>query len=52
MSKKWTKEEAISYLSANGAGIKGKYITFPNGLNGLKSCSAIDYLTNHCGYVC
>jgi len=51
MSKKWTKEEALSYLNANGAGIKGRVITFSNGLNGLIACSAVDYLVNYCDYI-
>ena len=51
MSKKWSKEEAISYLNVNGVGVNEKVITSPSGLKGLKSCSAVDYLVNHCGYV-
>ncbi len=49
--RKWTQETAVSYLSATGAEVRGKVITFSKGLKGLTSCSAVDYLVGHCGYI-
>lgn len=46
----WTEQKALSILKGNGAIIKDKLITAPKGFNGLKACSAFDYLVNHCGY--
>lgn len=49
--KKWTETSAISTLNKNGAEVRNKVIIGGNGLKGLTSCSALDYLVNHCGYV-
>ena len=48
--KKWTEVQARKILQSNGAMFKGKTILSKNGLNGLSTCSALDYLVNYCGY--
>ncbi len=53
--KKFNEHEAIKLVEAtNGIRIEGKRIrkdsaTF-HGFKGLTTCSAYDYLVNHCGY--
>jgi hypothetical protein len=46
--RKWTESQALSTLS--GVSVNGKIIILTKGLQGLKQCSALDYLRNHCGY--
>lgn len=56
MKRKFTEQEAIRLVEAtSGIRIDGKRIrkdsaTF-RGFKGLTTCSAYDYLVNHCGYV-
>ena len=49
MKQKWTPLEAVTFLKQRGARVENEKI-FAGGLNGLKACSAYDYLVNHCGY--
>jgi hypothetical protein len=48
--RKWTESQAISTVNSNGAEVRGKVILAKSGLKGLKACSALDFLTIHCGY--
>ena len=48
--RKWTENTAVSFLNKSGAEVRGKTIIGRNGLKGLTSCSALDFLVNHCGY--
>ena len=51
MIKKWNEQTALSYLLSCGAeNPRNKVILKDKGFKGLKACSAIDYLRNHCGY--
>ncbi len=47
--KKWTEKSAVSLLERAGIEIKKKVIIAKE-LRGLNTCSAYDYLRNHCGY--
>jgi hypothetical protein len=50
--RKWTEISAVKALTGNVlVGATNKQIHAPNGLNGLKQCSAVDFLVNHCGYL-
>ncbi len=42
--RKWTVLSAIAYLLQCGAELKEKTIIKPGGWNGLKACSAMDFL--------
>lgn len=44
--------EALRFLSKHNSTMiaDGKIIKIVNGVSGLKSCSAIDYLINHSSY--
>jgi hypothetical protein len=52
--KTWTEEKALSVVRVV-ATINGKRISIDkknvNKLTGLNTCSAVDYLVNHCGYM-
>ncbi len=48
--KKLTEGEAIKIVTGSGGEISGKFIHAKSGLRGLKACSALDFLVNHCGY--
>lgn len=50
--KNWTESEAKRVLMSAGdvQNPSGKTITVRKGITGLKACSAMDYLQNHCGY--
>ena len=51
MKRIWTESSAATFLSKNGINFNtNKLFTTQNGFNGLTSCSARDYLVNHCGY--
>lgn len=50
MSRKWTENSAVAFLLSRGISIKNKIIISEDGLRGLSSCSARDYLVNYCGY--
>ena len=51
MARKWTQDSARMYLVNHGkVEANGKVFRVVGGLDGLKACSAADYLTNHCGY--
>lgn len=53
MKRKWTEQLARLFLVNHNdkVEIKGKRIKVPGGFSGLTSCSALDYLVNHCGYM-
>lgn len=47
----WTEQKAIKMLNSNAnINIDGSHISCYGGLHGLKACSALDYLCDHCGY--
>jgi hypothetical protein len=48
--KNWSESTAVNFLNKNGVEVRGKTIISRNGLKGLTSCSALDFLVNHCGY--
>ena len=50
MKRKWDERQAINYLKNNGVRSKGKILSVEGSLNGLTTCSALDYLRNYCGY--
>jgi hypothetical protein len=48
MKIQWTKDSAVAYLMGMGAEMpSSKFIHMPNGANGLKACSAIDFLSKY-----
>lgn len=49
MKRKWTLDTAVSHLIHNGFE-KPTPHTMVGNCNGLKSCSAVDYLTKCFGY--
>lgn len=49
--KKFTESQATSIVTMNGGEVRGKIITSKNGLKGLKTCAALDFLCNYCGYM-
>ena len=49
MKRRWEIDEAVAAVKKGGAEVTDKRILH-NGLNGLKACSAYDYLTRYCGY--
>lgn len=55
MKRKWTELSARLYLERHNDNVevRGKIIIIkaPGGFKGLTSCSALDYLVNHCGYM-
>jgi hypothetical protein len=49
--KKLDERSAVSILLDDGCEFNGKFIKISqNGLSGLRKCSALDFLVNHCGY--
>lgn len=50
MKRKWTYESAMNAVVRGGARVVpgGIALLKQKGLNGLKACSAYDYLTMHC----
>jgi hypothetical protein len=48
---KHTEESALNKLRRNGVKINGTQKEITADMPGLKLISAIDYLTNHCGYI-
>ena len=58
MKTRWTEQKATTMLSRKGATIEGKRITIERKAEHRKDVfgngawSAVDYLTNHCGYYC
>jgi len=48
--KEWNEKAAIKYLESQGIAFNNKNIVVASGFTGLTSCSARDYLVNHCGY--
>ena len=52
MKRIWTESSAITFLSKNGVSFNTKKsFAVQGGFKGLTSCSARDYLVNHCGYI-
>ena len=51
MARKWTQDSYRMYL-INHANVEvhDKVFRVVGGTDGLKTCSAADYLANHCGY--
>ena len=47
----FTEAKALSVLSKNGVEVRSKVIIAKNGVKGLQACSAMDYLSNYCGYI-
>ena len=50
MKRTWTEQTALAALQGN-VEIKDKIILVRGGVKGLASCSAMDYLKNHHGYI-
>ena len=50
MKRTWTEQTALAALQGN-VEIKDKIILVRSGVKGLTSCSAMDYLKNHHGYI-
>jgi len=49
--KNWTENTAMDFLSTRGIKFNtNKVLIALEGFKGLTSCSARDYLVNHCGY--
>lgn len=49
--KQWNEKSAIRYLETQGINFNtNKSFSVQSGFKGLTSCSARDYLVNHCGY--
>lgn len=52
--RNFTEQQALRLVNeAKGIEIKGKFIIRASnfeGFKGLTTCSAYDYLVNHCGY--
>ena len=52
MKRIWTESSAITFLSTRGVEFNtNKVFIALKGFRGLTSCSARDYLVNHCGYI-
>lgn len=50
-NKGYTEASALNVVTSAGAMVKeGKLIVVEDGLNGLRSCGAMDFLTKHCGF--
>jgi len=45
----WTEQNALRALNGN-VSIYNKEISCYGGFDGLRACSAYDYLCDHCGY--
>lgn len=51
MKRIWNEQLALSYLLGCGAeNPRNKVLIRKGGFNGLKACSAVDFLRNHCSY--
>ena len=47
-----TEAKALSILSKNGGiEVRSKVVIAKNGVKGLSACSAMDFLSNYCGYI-
>ena len=52
MKRKWTEEKALLFLKKNSsANVDTKNKVIRGELGGLTSCSAVDFLRNHCKYI-
>lgn len=48
--KQWTEQSALKALKNASVIPNSKFIQAKGSLQGLNECSAVDFLTNHCGY--
>lgn len=45
----WTEQKALKALNGN-VNVDQKHISCYGGFQGLRACSAYDFLCDHCGY--